>query len=367
MKRLISLAIILITVFGMLVGCKASKYPARKSTKEESRVVMTLSLDGDRYEVKYELYRALFLANKSKIDGGDSSVWSSENKNDYIDKINERIIAEASDIYSALHLANKLGLDIYSKDTDKEIDEYVILNVEGNGGDIIGYGGDYDAYLDDLAKRGINYAVQALLFRYSIALDRINEYYLGYEDEALGNIDGEYSFSEEDVRNFYFSDNSVRVLQAYVQADVVTDAKERMQSLRENISLLSPKDAALYIINHTAAVSSDLIVNKEVSGIVFGSHTLGHAYSDYSEAAFSLDGGEVSDIIEISDGARGYYVLYGLEKEEEHFSACYEDIKGAYLDDLIGKELSEISDSLAKSADKNLAYSDIIYAEISLD
>ena len=347
MKRLISLAIILITVFGMLVGCKASKYPARKSTKEESRVVMTLSLDGDRYEVKYELYRALFLANKSKIDGGDSSVWSSENKNDYI--------------------ANKLGLDIYSKDTDKEIDEYVILNVEGNGGDIIGYGGDYDAYLDDLAKRGINYAVQALLFRYSIALDRINEYYLGYEDEALGNIDGKYSFSEEDVRNFYFSDNSVRVLQAYVQADVVTDAKERMQSLRENISLLSPKDAALYIINHTAAVSSDLIVNKEVSGIVFGSHTLGHAYSDYSEAAFSLDGGEVSDIIEISDGARGYYVLYGLEKEEEHFSACYDDIKGAYLDDLIGKELSEISDSLAKSADKNLAYSDIIHAEISLD
>lgn len=364
MKRLISLVLILVSAVGVLVGCNSSKYPARKSTKEESRVVMTLSLDGKRYEVKYELYRALFLANKSKIDGGDDTVWSSDNKNEYIDKINEKIIAEAADIYSALHLADKLGLDVYSKDADKEIDEYIALSVEGNGADIIGYGGDYDAYLSDLAKRGINYSVQNLIFRYSLALNKINEYYLGYEDEALGEIDGEYSFDEEDVRNFYFGDDSVRVLQAYVQADVVTDAEERITSIRDAISTLSPKEAALYIINHTSVVASDLIVNKEVSGIVFGSSTLGHAYADYSEAAFALSAGEVSEVIEINDGTRGYYVLYGLDKDEAHFTACYEYIKGAYLDNLIGSELEKISDSLAGSADKSSAYADIIHKEI---
>ena len=367
MKRLISLLLILITVALALVGCGASKYPKQKSTKEESRVVMTLSIDGKRYEIKYELYRALFLANKERVDGGDDGVWSSENKNEYIEKINERIIAEASDIYAALHLADKLGLDIYSKDTDKEIDEYVEISVDGNGADIIGYGGDYEAYLSALAKRGINYSVQALIFRYSIALDRINEYYLGYEDEALGNMDGEYAFEEEDVREFYFSDASVRVLQAYMQADAVTDARERIESIRSNISTLTPKDAALYIINHTSAISNDLIINKEVSGIVFGANTLGHAYDNYREAAFALEAGEVSDIIEINDGTRGYYLLYGLDKDEAHFTVCYEDIKNAYLDDLIGKELAAISASLSGSVEKNSVYNDIIHADIDFE
>ena len=367
MKRLISLSLILITVLGALVGCGSSKYPKQKSTKEESRVVMTLSLDGERYEIRYELYRALFLANKSKIDGGDDSVWSSDNKGEYIDRVNERIVNEAADIYSALHLADKLGLDIYSKDTDKEIDELVAIAVEGNGADIIGYGGDYEEYLDALKKRGINYSVQALIFRYSIALERINEYYLGYEDEALGEVDGDYSFDENDVREFYYSDDCVRVLQAYMQADVVTDAKERMESIRKAISNRNPMEAALYIINHTSATSGDLIVDKEISGIVFGSDALGHAYADYALAAFALEAGEVSEIIEINDGSRGYYLLYALDKEEAHFLKFYEDVKGAYLDNLIGKELSSISASLADSTQQSRDYSDVIHSEISAD
>lgn len=364
MKRLISLTLIFILSLGMLVGCK-SKYPAQKSTKEEARVVMTLSFDGEEYDVKYELYRALFLANKSAVDGGDSSVWSGSKKDEYVNKINKLIIDGASEIYSAMHLSDKLGFDLYSKEANKEVEEFVRIAVEGNGADIIGYGGDYDAYLADLAKRGLNYSVQDLLFRYSMALEKINEYYLGTEDAALGTLEGEYKFSVDDVREFYFGSESVRILHAYMQADVIVGSYERMESLREKIATLSPKEAALYIIQNTSATPTDLIINKEVSGIVFGNYTTDDVYSDYREAAFSLTAGEVSEIIEINDGVKGYYVIYKLDKDEAHFTACYEDIKLAYLDNVISRELIKISDGLTSGAKMTKKYGEIVHSEIS--
>ena len=44
-----------------------------------------------------------------------------------------------------------------------------------------------------------------------------------------------------------------------------------------------------------------------------------------------------------------------------------EDIKNAYLDDLIGKELAAISASLSGSVEKNSVYNDIIHADIDFE
>ena len=101
-----------------LVSC--AKYPAKRSTREERRVVITLNLDGEKYKVKYELYRALFLNYKSLVDGGDSSVWSSDSKDWYIDRINEIIVQKASEIYAVFHLAE---VDSLSETADIKIME----------------------------------------------------------------------------------------------------------------------------------------------------------------------------------------------------------------------------------------------------
>ena len=185
MKKLLSLLIIIATLLS-LFGC-GKKYPEVKSTAEEDRVVITLEADNKKYEIKYELYRALFWANKKSVDKGDDSVWQSDKANEYIEKIDEIIIEKASEIYSVLHLAEKLGINPYSKDVEDRIYEQICIAVEGGYG-IAGFGGDYDAYLADLAKIGINYSVQDLLFRYSIATEKINEYYIGVEDEATDTM-----------------------------------------------------------------------------------------------------------------------------------------------------------------------------------
>ena len=364
MKKLIALALLL-TLSLTLVCCKSSKYPAKKSTAEESKVVMTLSLDGERYDIKYELYRALFYAHHKEIDGGDTGIWQGADKQEYINEINEKIISSAAKIYSAFHIAEKIGVNLYSKDSNAQVEEYVRVAVEGNGADILGYDGDYDAYLADLAKIGINYSVQDLLFRYSIATEKINEYYIGVEDEALGFIDGDYEYSTNDVREFYFSDDSVRVLEAYIQGGYIANAEEKINSLKDAISSLSPIDAALYIINHTAVIPLDLIQNKKVSGTVFGSYTLDEEYSALSEAAFALSPGEVSDVIAVNEvGATTYYVLYGLEKSDEHFSECFDDIKMAYLNNLVSKMLLDTTELLSENVTTVKGYSEINHSEI---
>ena len=112
MKKIISLLIIISALLS-LVSCGA-KYPPVESTQQEATVLFTLTADGVSYDVKYELYRALFLAHKGEVDGGDESVWSGELRDEYVEKINEIIIPKIADIYATIRLAEKIGVNFNS-------------------------------------------------------------------------------------------------------------------------------------------------------------------------------------------------------------------------------------------------------------
>ena len=116
MKRFLAIALLLCVCLSTLSGCKKNKYQPVESTAEESRVILSLTVGENNYDVRYELYRAFFLTYKSEIDGGDNSVWSSENKNEYINRINEKIVTEAAKIFAvvpkvAAAIKEELGCD----------------------------------------------------------------------------------------------------------------------------------------------------------------------------------------------------------------------------------------------------------------
>ena len=368
MKKAIASIILIFSVI-MLFGCGGQKYFPVKSTAEESKVIYTLTLDGKRYDVKYELYRALFLNYKNQVDLGDDSVWSSSAKDEYAAEINEIILNKAADIYSVLHLAEKLGFDPYSSETEQKINEYITISVDGNGIDVMGFDGDYDAYLAYLKETNLNYAVQVLLLRYTLMLEEINEYYLGTEDQALGRLPGKYEFTEDDVKAYYESDECVRVLQGFIQRDAVENSYERAINLKSSIdNSENALNAALAIINNTTATPTDLIVDGEVSGIVIGKNTVTDpVYNRYSETLFALEAGEVSDVIYISGIDPGYYVIYKLEKSDAHFISSYDAIKDSYLDDIIGAELKVIGASLSESIEYSGNFEALSYADISMD
>ena len=205
------------------------------------------------------------------------------------------------------------------------------------------------------------------MLRYSILLEKIDEYYKGRNDDALGYVNSKYNLSEDELRSYYFSDDCVRVIHAYMQEGVGGDTRAKMEEIRRGISSAdSDINAALYIINHTLVTPTDLIVNKKVSGITVGKYSIDETYEAYRASAFSLSPGETGDIVEINDGTKGYYVIHALEKSEEHYNMCNEEIKLSFFDNLISKRLTEIAGELTSNHAFEKNYQDINHGDISI-
>ena len=366
MKKIIAIILMLAAVLSV-TAC-AKKYPAVESTDEEARVVMNMSVNGKSYDVKYELYRAFFLTYKDQVDGGDSSVWSGESKDEYIAEIDAIIIDRIAEIYSAFALCEKIGFNLYSSDVEKKIRENIKISVEGGSygsSTLEGYE-SYDDYLAALKSMNLNYSVQTLLIRYAIAVDAIDTYYIGTasSDDVDASITlGALEYTEDDVRDFYFSDDCVRVLRASFRKEISYTPLERAEKLRDSLlaaaeskDSFEEKEAEVF----TAIVRSGLYANTaEIkNGYVIGRYNLERSYyGAMTDAAFKLEEGEVSDPIEVvSDVENSYYVIYRTYKSEEHFEDNYESIKYIYLMNYVG----EISHGVALELKSTVIYTDVL-------
>lgn len=348
MKKIIALILLLSSLF-TLFACKKDEYEPVKSTDEESKTVMTLKINGEKYEVKYELYRALFLNYKSLVDGGDNSVWTGSNKDAFIQKIDAMIIERVCEIYAAFAICEKIGFDVYSKDVEEKIKENIKISVEGGtygNSTIKGYE-SYDDYLAALKASNLNYSVQTLLFRYAIAIDAIDTHYIGTassDDVDINMSEGAIKYTKDDVRAFYNSDDCARVLRAsfqkmisYTPEEDAIRLAERLTTAANGADTLEDKESAVF----SAIMSSGRFssVSEVENGYVLGRYNLERSYyGDLTDSAFSLDIGEVSEPISIvTDLEDSYYVIYKTLKSDEHFEANYESIKYVYLMNRVGK------------------------------
>ena len=360
-KRLIAF----LPLIALCICATSCGYRPVKSTKEESKTVLTMSIENKRYEVPYELYRAFFLQLKSEVDGGDESVWTSDKKDEYISKIDEMVHSRIADIYAVIHLCDKVGIDLYSRTVKKTIKNYVKASVEGGVIDssvFAGFGGDYDAYLEHLKSMYLNYSVQELLFRYMIANILLSEHYA----DKIEN--GEYNFTRDDVKAFYNGDECVRVLQMFLptttETDKIINTREKAENLRDGISELTNEYAV-----GTYMISNSLATDELRGGFFVGKWSLDPMYYEkLTEAAFSLDIGQTSEVIEIYTGSSdGYFILYRCAKSDENFDKCYDDIEAAYVQNLMGKNIDQIKIALIESISETDALKNLDRSSISMD
>ena len=378
MKKLFSILLIIATLFA-LASCKGkSTYPPVESTEQEAKTVMTMSIDGNEYSVKYELYRAFFLTYKSQVDGGNSDVWTGADKDKYVEQIDKLIIDRIVEIYSAFALCKKIGFDVYSKDVEKKITENIKISVEGGsyGSSTIEGFESYEDYLAALTAMNLNYSVQTLLFRYAIAVDAIDTYYIGTASSDDVNINltiGAIEYSKDDVKEFYDSDDCVRVLRASFQKNITYTPLQRAEDLKASLeSAASSKDTLEEMEQavFNAIMSNGLYANTaEIrEGYVIGKYNLERAYyGNMTDAAFELEIGEVSAPIEIvTDVENAYYVLYRSYKSDEHFENNYDSIRYIYLMNCVG----EITHGVAVELESSIEYTDFLkninHAEIGM-
>lgn len=368
MKKILLLVIAALTVLAL---CSCDKtYEPVASTEEEARVVMKLSIDGSEYDVKYELYRALFVGNRSIVDGGDISVWTGDGSAEYVNEINEIIKEKASYIYSVLHAAKKVGINPYSVDADNMVKEAIRISVEGDSaGEHSGHG-SYENFLESLARDGLNYSVADLLLRYSWAYEKLYVYYKGTEN-ALGVLTGgKLDTGDEKLLEFYNGEDSVRVLDAFF-AKNTQKSEYWLESFRNALySASSELNRALYIINHSAVVGSELIIDGKVVGITVGRYSQEDLYySEYVEAAFNMSVGDVSGVIYIdgvNDGeSDGAHVIVKLDKSAEYFEENKDAVLEAYISNEIGKIIYTAKQTLAQSATLTEDYSRISHESMA--
>ena len=369
MIKRISLILVSALLVLALAGCAGGNYyPEIESSEEEKQVLITLSLDGESYDVRYELYRTLFLTYKSEIDGGNAAVWESADSAEYVKRINALIIERCAHIYSIIHLAEKCGLSPYSAAVDNKIRDYVKYSVDGYAeGDLTasGFGGDYDAYLKSLADVYMNYSVQALMFRYAIAYDSLMLYYYGNVDAENPTADmqsGAIEVSDEKLEAYYASDDSARVLLATINAEYFS--KERAEELRTAInSKIGDTAVSHYIIGSTGTSEYDAI-----NGMLLGKNTLDYGLSDeLASAAHALSLGETSEVIEYEkDGIPYYYILYRVAKTDEYFDTCKADVRESYVSNVVGSIISATAGSLEESATLTDAMGALDHSKISM-
>ena len=372
MKRIISLILIFSALFA-LVSCGESEYPPVESTEVEKQSALILTVDGEEYTVKYELYRAFFLAYKDSVDGGDSSVWNGADKDAYIEEIESIIISKCSEIYSVLHHSKKIGIDVYSDEYNEIVEGFITASVEGGYYDEIfieGFGGNYEAYLESLKKSYLNYSVQDLLFRYTLEQEAIYDYYAGTLDgEFLEEAQkGALEYTKEDVESFYYnSEECVRVLRIYrpmlyVEADRIAEIRESVA----NKALLGDDAVLDYIIGSSGTNTG---IEEIKNGMVIGRYSDDRMYyEERTEIAFSLDVGEASEVIKLyTVSEEAYEILYRIAKNNAHFDECYDEIVEVYIQNEIGKILYDCSSKLCESAVRSSLLESLDRAGITMD
>ena len=362
MKKLIALTLMLATLL-LFAGCKKEneKYPAVESTEEEAQVMMSFRIGDESYKMKYELYRALFLNLAAKYDGGDKSFWDTESSKEALEEINEKILEYTLDIFGVLHVAKSIGFDPYSNEAEEIIADYIKTSVEGNGDTIVGFGGDYDAYLDALKKANMSYETHKLLLRHSIAYDKILAHYSGTANESnpTENEAGALNFTRDDVLSFYNGDDSVRV------SLITCYSLERAETLRSAI-LSTPDitDALELAISMTTSIETEVL-----DGVVIGTHTLDEAYySEVTKTAFDMELGSFSDIVSAStDNGKEYLILYKHEKTAGYFDSHYDALVDVFVSQKIGEIIEEAKTSLRASLTESDAYKNLRHSSISME
>ncbi len=370
MKRIIAIILLTVMIIPILTSCKSSEvtYDPVPSTEEEARVIMTLTYNGRTYDVKYELYRALFLNLKDEVSGGDDSVWTGDRKDEYIEKINSLIIARITHIYLVFALCDEIGYNLYSPIVDVTVKKYIKASVEGSES-LTGHG-SYSAYLEALKKMNLNYSVQDLLLRYSIGQTMLDAVYLGaYNPETIGDtvtFDG-VTYTREQILEFYFSDDCIRTLRAEINPDAHYNPDERAETVRLNMVDAATRGegaVALVIIGSSATAASEV-----ENGYLLTRYTLDSLYfSELTDKSFALSIGEVSEPIKIQgDNENTIYIVYRAEKSFEHFNNCYSDVVTVFLADALGKMTEGVSSDLEESLILTDAYYEIVHSEISMD
>ena len=348
--RAFSLLLVLCLLATTLVGC--DDYKPRKSSDEEATPVFVLGEDTVNFEALY----TFFLNRCENTEGYSDTYFTGPEANARFDAILAEAIRELSEIYALFAVCREVNIDPYSEEVEDLITEQIKLSVEGGSIGDFNFTGfeSYDAYLDYLKKNyHMNDAVNRLMLRYAVCEELLMDYYAET-----------YTYTKEDVRAFFESDDCIHIMwvgrsstdgglagMGYTDAEIKEFNIEQVEKARDFfLAGLNGK-----AIEYTTLTSTELYL---------GRHTLDSAYyAELIEAVYALDTNGVTDVIDL--GVTGLFVVKRLPKSEADFNntGFYAAITDAYLYDLQMSAVLTKAASLMQGIVYKEAYSSLTVAD----
>lgn len=283
------------------------------SSKEESAAVMT----ANGFDVPYELYRYIALNYKNQYEGdAGESVWVGTSGQALLQDLNEHVEDSLKRLYTTIVLSEEYGI---------HLDDEIIVDTVDAEMDAIyeSYEYDYKAYDADIAAYHMNDGVYRFLIRNDV---------LGEElFHAMLNR-GEIETDEDVLRSLFESDEFIRVKQILVAADNGKTKEENRAKAEELYAMVQNGGDFETIVQD---YGEDLLMFNNENGYYL---MRGSFYHEFEDAAFKLEIGEVSGIVE---SEAGFSILKRYEKESDYLKEHFDDLTDTYYDSVYNLKLEE--------------------------
>lgn len=298
----------------LFTGCKNADL---SSTEEESTPVMIIA----GYDVPYELYRYVAMNYRSQYESGltekeAAELWLGEDGATLLAELKEHTVETLRNLYATVSLAAEYNLTpdsaLISETVSTRMDEIYE-----------GYDNDNSAYLADIQPYYMNDSVYRFLTQNDVLTEEL--FY------AMLNC-GDILSDEDTLDDMIHSDAFIRVKQILISVDNGnTDAENKAtaEELYEKLENGADFDTLV------AEFSQDLYQWGNDDGYYI---TRGVRYEAFEEAAFALEVGEYSGVIETE---AGYSILKRYEKEEKYLKNHFDDLCQEYFDSAYNALLQE--------------------------
>lgn len=286
-----------------LSGC-GDERDILESSKDEKTVVMTI----DGFDVPMELYRYVALNYKESFEAGQSSdFWLGESGQEQLTKLNENVDKSLIKLYTTLSLCRDYGIEADSAYVKDAVNSSMNAIYES-------YEDDYEVYAQYINSYNMNDGVYRFIVRNDILAEE-----LIYKMTELGEIPSD----EAELLSIINSDEFIRVKQILIPNDNGKTSEENHETAQEAYNRAMAGESFETLINE---YGGDLFMFNNPDGYYIAK---GSYHRNFEEAAFSLDIGEISGIVETD---AGYSIIKRYEKESDYINKHFDDLAEGYID-----------------------------------
>ncbi|MBQ9121407.1 MAG: peptidylprolyl isomerase [Clostridia bacterium] len=288
MKKILSFLLLCAVTVSVLAGCGYA------STAEEREPVFSLM----GYDVPYEVYRFYVMTAKSSYGLLDEEGNTKTDDAELLSKAENAAMESVRNLYAALKIAEQYGYSMEDEDIITEAEAYFEALRDS-------YEEETD-FRRDMAAAYMNKSVVVLVRGAKILENKAYE-------AALEN--GGIDVSDEALRSFFDSEEVIRVKQILIQREYFANAEEVAAIAYEKALVAEDFDTVFDLYTRSGFYTEDRYLAR------------GETVEEFEEAAFALEIGELSPVVESS---AGYSILVRYEKEADLFEEEQESFAEKY-------------------------------------